>query len=254
MYKPCGSYGNTDAIINIICEEKTLYERGVGESCSKSSQCRQGTGHLSCNATSGVCECEEGYIMMYNKCFHGNLSLDDSCDINEQCNGSPEDLFCSQNGSGKICSRTLVSKISSVNNNERNNENVSLFIGSGIGGITLGVLVCGILYIILIWSKRKADHKRQVYEASTPNYYNLEKRNAGENTEETGKHTSKVSNEIQLGNPFCGQENVNQNDIYNHLNEDNSVTDIASDYDHACFVNQEKDTYNQLGLYNTKRN
>ncbi|XP_062614814.1 uncharacterized protein LOC134276596 [Saccostrea cucullata] len=254
MFKPCRYYYNTDAYITINCEEKKFNERRIGEFCSDSSQCKQGTPYSSCNATSGVCECEEGYILMYNMCFQGNLLLEDACDINEQCNGASEDLFCLHNGSRKICSRTMVPEVSTSSENEKNNEDISLLFGFGMGGITFGVLVCGFLYIYLIWCKKKTDYNRQVNEDSKSNNFNMQKKNAGKNTGETGlgKHTLKVSGEISFNNPSCDQDNVIQSDIYNHLNEDNCVPDIASDYDHACFDNQERDTYNQLGSYNTK--
>ncbi|XP_062585213.1 uncharacterized protein LOC134246884 [Saccostrea cucullata] len=137
----------------------------------------------------------------------------------------------------------MVPEVSSSIKNEKNNEDISLLFGIGIGGITFGVLACGMLYLILLWCKKKAVHNRQAYEDS---------RNTGENTKEKGKHTFKVPGAVSFDNLSCDQENIIQSEIYNHLNEDNCVPNIASDYDHACFDNQEIDTYNQLGSYNTK--
>ncbi|XP_062581849.1 uncharacterized protein LOC134243617 [Saccostrea cucullata] len=104
MFKPCSRFGNSDAYITVTCGEKIFNERRVGEYCTNSTQCTLGNPDTTCNKTTGVCDCKDGYIMRFNNCFQGDLSLNESCEINEQCSKTPEYLFCRQNNSRKACS------------------------------------------------------------------------------------------------------------------------------------------------------
>ncbi|XP_062600339.1 uncharacterized protein LOC134261973 [Saccostrea cucullata] len=244
MFKPCGTFDNTDAYITVTCGEKIFNERRVGEYCTNSTQCTQGNPDTTCNKTTGVCECKDGYIMRFNNCFQGELSLNESCEINEQCSKTPEYLFCSQNNSRKACLSLPEPKVNAHKSDESMEEkDLGSFIGVGIGGFVLGVTVCGVLFINRNSCKKKEDHESQ--EVSATQSYCPEEGNAGEFKEERGKPQIKVADKLSYGTSY-EINNVLQSDIYNHLHEDTHASETVSDYDHAPFNDPEGDTYNHL--------
>ena len=55
-----------------------IIARKLGEPCADPLQCSVTSQNSTCNDTSNVCECEEGYLEVLNTCTKGRLSTIDS--------------------------------------------------------------------------------------------------------------------------------------------------------------------------------
>ncbi|XP_062600466.1 uncharacterized protein LOC134262089 isoform X4 [Saccostrea cucullata] len=258
----CTSSYTTRRNLKIIC--RSDFDKAVDDSndlCTSIKKCEDETKTCSLKGQIGVCVCNPGYIGLGNECLQGNLTLNRTCKLNEQCPmvfgsicqkntcvcgpgykpyNDSECLLHSENG--EFEGRAMGLKEYRV---------VGLMVGAVIGGLMLGIVlsVLGIIIYNIRNEKHKTGKKQYPKAAVFKNTTYEAERDADQNI-------STVQCERKFENmPKCANSNdfsVTQNtrtfhgnkssmmksydvndDVYNHLHDKEEDSDIDETYDHT---------------------
>nr|XP_034306692.1 uncharacterized protein LOC105345467 isoform X1 [Crassostrea gigas] len=222
----------------------------------------------------GLCSCSPGYIEIKRKCFmyHGNLELNDSCGLTEQCiqpfsiclNGtckcidgfSPFDTdscfkdtvpvggFCSldeqctgSDNSG-ICGHgrcTCAKEFILIDLACEKDMNIRAKLGTFFGGFILGAIVTAVV-TTLMYRKFKFPSikiKKPAVLFAGIRAYGATRSAQISYTNDKKQNVAIETPKETLGyNLYEKQENERSDDVYNHLHEQTEQDD--DNYDHAC--------------------
>nr|XP_022296134.1 uncharacterized protein LOC111105927 [Crassostrea virginica] len=202
-----------------------------------------------------ICHCHSEYMMVNGHCVKESVLLNQTCEINAQCMGTPYATCC-----GGVCTciegyKPTTSSECVLNlqgpsqaesrggNTDVRRSDVGLIIGVLFGGICLGALITtGIAFVIFKRSqftsgKREepnvvfADNK--AYSVISVEINGGEENPSCPNVQQKAISSSKHNNSKEIPEYSNHSGNAKkQDDVYNHLNEkDDSVDDDT--YDHA---------------------
>ncbi|XP_052682831.1 uncharacterized protein LOC128163306 isoform X3 [Crassostrea angulata] len=218
--KPSCSDGDIENFyIDLDCEGEYLHDRGIGERCVNASQCVSVNVNSTCNETIGLCQCKTGY-----QCLSGT-----STSLPEFFNTAPR--LGGQCNNSKQCKD--VDQFS-VYSGERS-DNSALVFGVGIAGFVLGVAVCGLLYIIMIRYRNRHQASRS------------DKRREDCTEQGTVLVSQTSTPHPNYNKTLC--DNVEGNDVYNHLHEDPNEVCVP-DYDHVPPQVEENGDYSHMTTRN----
>ncbi|XP_065937860.1 prion-like-(Q/N-rich) domain-bearing protein 25 [Magallana gigas] len=226
---------------NRSCQCKNGYSAFDTDSCLKvrvniSGICEH---NWQCNGTefanvcdNGLCVCNSGYIQIDWKCHKGYLTLNDPCELTEQCMQPFSGCFnrsCQcKNGYSAFDTDSCLK-----------DTNNGVTFGTLFGGLMLGVIVIAV--IMTLTYRRLKFPTRKIQE---PDVMFADNRTYGT---ARGCQTSFLNNTKQKvatvsiysfakETPGCNlpgkQQNERTEDVYNHLHEQTEHDDDT--YDHAC--------------------
>nr|XP_034330406.1 uncharacterized protein LOC105322814 isoform X7 [Crassostrea gigas] len=223
----------------------------VGGYCKVDEQC-QGSNH------SGVCQlgkcvCRDGYLLYNLECHEGNLTLNQTCFLSEQCAGSPYasclggicsciEGYTAKNSTNCVQSQEITLPSSLQHHQEE--AKIGTTLGALFGGILLGVILTTATVAIIYRRSKNHVNKREELnvtfsdsdacssaKVAGPNSFQNIQTKAKERDVSPYSCSEETSNYNNMyGKPRNGQT---QNDVYNHLNEQGKQDD-ADYYDHAC--------------------
>lgn len=212
----CSHGGIVNVYIDLDCEGEYLHDRGIGERCVNASQCVSVNVNSTCNETIGLCQCKTGY-----QCLSGTSTSLPAPRLGGQCNNSKQCKDVDQY---------------SVYSGEERSDNSALVFGVGLAGFVLGVAVCGLLYIIMIRYRNRHQASRS------------DKRRE-DCTEQGSVLVSQTSTPHPNYNKTLG-DNLEGNDVYNHLHEAPNEVSVQPDYDHVPPQVEENGDYSHMTTRN----
>lgn len=209
MRSSCSNGDVDNFYMDLYCEGEYLHERGIGENCINNSQCASANINSTCNDTLGVCQCRMGYLYLWETNTCSQVVLPKHVDLGEAA--------------------TIPNYAKKLT--EERNDNSGIIFGVGIAGFVLGIAVCGMIYIIMIWYRNRyqsrSDKRREDF------------------TEKESVLVSRTSSPHPTYNQNEG-DILEGNYVYNHLHEDPSEICVQPDYDHVQLQAQENCDYSHM--------
>lgn len=274
--------GKCSCIHGYIAENSThcvLKNKVEVGSCIDDQQCKENDNPNSNRVCiNGMCVCEDGYTLLEHTCLEVNLSLNQSCFVNNQCFGLPY-ASCLEGKCSCIKGYTAVNTTDCMltqivlndaslqtENLESTINNMGPILGALFGGLLLGVfLASGIIYYMYRRSFHSNNKRKQpgVLYAVNDTY-----KDARDDNTVLNKVSSKINKEKQKkvlnvspltrsqeSPEYCNTSGKQSaaalmDDVYNHLNEIKETVN-ENTYDHACAVsaksqNKDLDDYSYL--------
>lgn len=225
-------YGEHGCYFDKECAEQIIKDIKVpvGGYCMHDEQCKGSVNSGVC--ISGKCACRAGFVLFNLECHEGNLALNQSCSLSEQCAGSP---YASCLGGKCSCFKgyTAMNSTDCV----QKKSNIGPILGALFGGLILGVILTTVAVMIISRRSKKHVNKREelnVTFAEGESSAKIVDHSHNQNVQ-TKYKTREISpyscsEEKSIHKPRNGQT---QDDVYNHLHEQ-VKRDDADYYDHAC--------------------
>lgn len=232
QYSPCADQNDNQNMLDmkIICPKWKTVKVPVGGYCMHDEQCKGSVNSGVC--ISGKCACRAGFVLFNLECHEGNLALNQSCSLSEQCAGSP---YASCLGGKCSCFKgyTAMNSTDCV----QKKSNIGPILGALFGGLILGVILTTVAVMIISRRSNKHVNKREelnVTFAEGESSAKIVDHSHNQNVQ-TKYKTREISpyscsEEKSIHKPRNGQT---QDDVYNHLHEQ-VKRDDADYYDHAC--------------------
>ncbi|XP_056000620.1 prion-like-(Q/N-rich) domain-bearing protein 25 [Ostrea edulis] len=234
------SHGKCSCNIGFVELNRSCIENvSHGQKCLTSSQCQSFGG----TCQHDQCLCPYGDIFLHGTCVKGYIKLGSSCLYRQQCTGTPNASVCLGNSYHGNCScnigflelnRSCIEIPKNTAEKMETSNSVALALGFSVGGLVIGAAFTILLCVIYNMRQMRKTRNQGAYElremrnvhCSTAIYNEFPEDHNGELEVEENEDVDST-----LGSPCI--ESV-QNEIYNHLNEeDEDQDDMENKYDYV---------------------
>lgn len=222
---PClekDDYTKLTMIIN--CPNWNTVNISVGGYCRQDEQCQRSEHSAVCKDER--CVCKTGYILFNLKCHEGNLALNQSCSLSEQCVGSPYasclggKCSCIEGFTAKNATSCIQSQTSIFAKSQHKEEaNIGNTLGALFGGLFLGVILTTVAVVFTYRRSKTQVNKRDELNVKFSDNDAVVDPNAFQNI-----HTKDGKREVS---PYSGSEETSMhNNVYEKLRNGQTQDDV----------------------------
>uniref|UniRef100_A0A8W8IY64 EGF-like domain-containing protein n=1 Tax=Magallana gigas TaxID=29159 RepID=A0A8W8IY64_MAGGI len=198
----------------------------VGGYCTKNEQCHGSKNSGVCNH--GRCVCRDGYVLFNLECHEGNLVLNQTCSLSEQCTGSPYasclggKCSCIEGYTAKNVTSCIQIQTSIFPNSQHKEEtNIGNTLGALFGGLLLGVILTTVAAVFTYRRSKTHVNKRDELNVKFSDNDAVVDPNAFQNI-----HTKDGKQEVS---PYSGSEETSMhNNVYEKLRNGQTQDDVQN--------------------------